>query len=118
MHRRSERDPEATFLGGATPASGPRGRTRPRLPRVALALGQVLVGLVALANPAGAARAQDPADDPGFVSVLEVSGLLDRVLVDFVETELAEAEDDDALALVLQLNSGGSVAAHQPLQPP
>jgi membrane-bound serine protease (ClpP class) len=115
MHRRSERDPEATFLAGATPASGPRGRTRPRLPRVALALGQVLVGLVALANPSGAAPAQEPADDPGFVSVLEVSGLLDRVLVDFVETSLAEAEEDGALALVLQLNSGGAVVADERL---
>jgi membrane-bound serine protease (ClpP class) len=75
----------------------------------------VLVGLVVLADPAGAAPAAQPADDPGFVSVLEVSGLLDRVLVDFVETELGEAEEDGALALVLQLNSGGAVVADERL---
>jgi membrane-bound serine protease (ClpP class) len=43
------------------------------------------------------------------VSVIEVSGLLDRVLVDFVETQLADAEHDGAVALVLQLNSKGAV---------
>jgi membrane-bound serine protease (ClpP class) len=80
-----------------------------------LALGHVLVGLLVLADPVGAAPAPQPEDDPGFVSVLEVSGLLDRVLVDFVETELAEAEDDGALALVLQLNSGGAVVADERL---
>jgi membrane-bound serine protease (ClpP class) len=41
--------------------------------------------------------------------VIEVSGLLDRVLVDYVETELRAAERSHALALVLQLNSKGAV---------
>ena len=59
----------------------------------------------ASARPAGAAPAQD--DDPGYVSVIEVSGLLDRVLVDFIETQITEAEDGGAIALVLQLNSAG-----------
>ena len=45
----------------------------------------------------------------GYVAVIEVSGLLDEVLVDFVETQIAEAEDSGALALVLQLNSAGAV---------
>jgi membrane-bound serine protease (ClpP class) len=77
----------------------------------------VAAGLVVLAGPAGAAPHQgEPPDDPGFVSVLEVSGLLDRVLVDFIETELADAEDDGALALVLQLNSSGAVVADERLE--
>ena len=69
----------------------------------------LLLGL--LARPAGASPAQDDADPAprGYVSVIEVSGLLDRVLVDFVQTQLAEAEDDGAIALVLQLNSKGAV---------
>ncbi|MFP5254734.1 MAG: NfeD family protein [Acidimicrobiia bacterium] len=62
-----------------------------------------------VARPAGASPAQGP--DAGYVSVIEVSGLLDRVLVDFVQSEIAEAEREGALALVLQLNSGGSVVA-------
>ena len=75
-----------------------------------VALAHLLAGAVVLAAPAGAAPvapAQGAGD--GYVSVVEVSGLLDRVLVDFVETELEEAEDEGAIALVLQLNSRGAV---------
>lgn len=60
--------------------------------------------LVLVGRPAAA---QVP--DAGFVQVIEVSGLLDRVLVDFVETQISQAEADGALALVLQLNSPGAV---------
>lgn len=59
------------------------------------------------ASTAEAAVLQDTA--PGHVDVIEVSGLLDAVLVDFVETRITEAEDRGALALVLQLNSSGAV---------
>jgi membrane-bound serine protease (ClpP class) len=70
-----------------------------------------LLGLVVLllGSTATAAPAQD--DAAGYVSVIEVSGLLDRVLVDFVETQITEAEDGGAIALVLQLNSAGAVVA-------
>lgn len=64
---------------------------------------------VLVARPAAAAPSQAP--DAGYVSVIEVSGLLDRVLVDFVRTEIDDAERQGALALVLQLNSGGAVVA-------
>ena len=40
-----------------------------------------------------------------------MSGLLDRVLVDFVETQIDKAEEQGAIALVLQLNSSGAVVA-------
>jgi membrane-bound serine protease (ClpP class) len=80
-----------------------------RLPRVALVLAHLAVLAVLVARPAGAQAA--PADDPGYVSVIEVSGLLDRVLVDFVETQIARAEDQGAIALVLQLNSSGAVVS-------
>jgi membrane-bound serine protease (ClpP class) len=45
------------------------------------------------------------------VAVIEVSGLLDDVLVDFVESEIADARDAGAIALVLQLNSSGAVVS-------
>jgi membrane-bound serine protease (ClpP class) len=79
------------------------------LPRAGLAA--VVLGLAALGlgSTAGAAPVQD--DDPGYVSVIEVSGLLDRVLVDFVETQITAAEDGGAVALVLQMNSPGVVVA-------
>lgn len=71
----------------------------------------VLLGLLLLTGQptASAAPAQDV--DGGYVTVIEVSGLLDKVLVDFVETQITAAEDDGAIALVLQLNSAGAVVA-------
>lgn len=75
----------------------------------------LLVPFVALlaADGAQAAPRQDESvpTTSGYVSVLEVSGLLDRVLVDFIETQLTKAEDQGAIALVLQLNSNGSVVS-------
>ena len=58
---------------------------------------------------AAPARGEDPDAGDGHVAVIEVSGLLDEVLVDFVETQITDAEEDGALALVLQLNSSGAV---------
>ena len=79
-----------------------------------MAAALLLLALSMLAGRAGAAptplaQADGEARRTGHVSVIEVSGLLDRVLVDFVETQLEEAEDDGAIALVLQLNSKGAV---------
>ena len=42
--------------------------------------------------------------------VIEVSGLLDPINVDFIAAALAEAEADDVTALVIRLDSHGSVA--------
>ena len=77
-----------------------------------MALLALLLGLGAvLASPAGAAPRQDgDGPDRGHVAVVEVSGLLDRVLVDFVEQQIDKATDEGAVALVLQLNSKGAVA--------
>jgi membrane-bound serine protease (ClpP class) len=65
---------------------------------VLLALG----GLIALPTPAVAA---------GRVEVIEVTGLIDPVEVDFIAGSLRAAERTRAEALVIQLNSGGSVVA-------
>ncbi len=105
MQRKTARDPRATFLTGPSPV-------RVRLPRLGLVLVQVALLLALLARPAAAQDGAGPRD-PGYVSVIEVSGLLDRVLVDFVETQIGKAEDQGALALVLQLNSNGAVAADE-----
>ena len=57
-----------------------------------------------------AAAAQEPVvDDPGFVVIVEVSGLLDPVLANFIEQAITDAERADAVALVLQVNSGRAV---------
>lgn len=91
MLQRSEPDPRSSNLSRAG------------------VLAVLLAGVALLAAPAAAAGT-GPADEAGFVSVIEVSGLLDDVLVDYVDTQLTKADEADALALVLQLNSGGAVA--------
>ena len=71
----------------------------------------VLLGLLLLVLGPTAGAAPTGGGGDAHVAVIEVSGLLDRVLVDFVESQIAKAEDEGALALVLQLNSGGVVVA-------
>lgn len=78
-----------------------------------LLLAHLAVLAVLVARPAGALPTQDGSGstDPGYVSVIEVSGLLDRVLVDFIGTQVEKAEEQGAIALVLQLNSSGAVVS-------
>jgi len=113
MQQRSARDPESTFLAGASPTQPTHGRTGQRLSRAAAAAALLAAVALFAAQPSAAGPAQDasPSGGRGYVSVLEVSGLLDRVLVDFIETQIDSAEGNGAVALVLQLNSKGAVAA-------
>ncbi|MSO87699.1 MAG: hypothetical protein EXQ71_09300 [Acidimicrobiia bacterium] len=94
-------------------ALDPRSKT---LPRVAALLVQVAVLLGLLAQPANAQDAEPTAAEPGVVSVIEVSGLIDNILVDFISTQIDKAQRDDAIALVLQLNSGGAVVSDARLE--
>jgi membrane-bound serine protease (ClpP class) len=63
----------------------------------------------ALLLSVSAAGAQSPAPRTDQVRILEVSGLIDPVVADFVLTELDRAEADGILAVVLRMNSLGSV---------
>src|SRR5690606_5602164 len=123
MLRRTAQDPRVP-LGGfvgriPTPLRPPRRR---RAARVARPLLLVVVAL-GLLGPAGSgpAGAQGGGDDDGGtttttisaerrraageVLVVNASGLLDPVLVDFLEQSLADAEAAEARAFVIQLNS-------------
>ena len=86
-------------------------------------MGGVLVALAVLVGAAGSAygaAAQDPSGAGSeetaahSLSIVKVSGLLDPVLVDFLDETLTEAEAKVAAGqpgwLVLQLNSSGAVA--------
>jgi membrane-bound serine protease (ClpP class) len=66
-------------------------------------VGVAAFGLLSLAAPAVSQ------EDPGFVDVVEVSGYLDPVLVDFVTDAVDDADQHGAVALVLQLDSAGSL---------
>jgi membrane-bound serine protease (ClpP class) len=58
-----------------------------------------------LANPAAAQET----GDAGFVDIVEVDGLIDPVVADFVQESLEDAEREGALWVVFQMNSSGSV---------
>ena len=89
-----------------------RSRRRPSgVARAGIALLALLGGLILTALPAGA---QDDTDIPeelqqvGFVDVIEVNGLLDPVLVDFIDRSLDESVAAGAQSVVLQMESEGA----------
>ncbi|RPI12039.1 MAG: hypothetical protein EHM63_00455 [Actinobacteria bacterium] len=69
-------------------------------------IGAVLLGGALLAAPPLAAQ---ESDQPAPLDVIEVSGLLDPVVADFISKSIARAEDDGAQALVIQFNSRKAV---------
>ncbi len=98
-----------------------RGRRRyiARRRRAVLALLLALVALPGLLG--GQAGAQDvdepdgPRSDAGVILVINVTGLIDPVVVDFIERSIVDAESQDASALILQLNSEGAVVDDEEL---
>lgn len=73
-----------------------------------VATGLVMAGALALAFAPGAS-AQEATDAPPPVNVIEVSGLVDEIIVDFVSGAIAEAETDGAQALVIQMNTKDAI---------
>ena len=63
-----------------------------------------VLALLAAAPRAGAAQERTP-----HVDVIEVIGLVDAVQVDFVKDALRDAEEGEAEALVIQVNSRGGI---------
>ena len=86
----------------------------PRLRRLA-ALVAVGVGLaIGLTTAPATAQGDDaPATVDDFVPVIKVSGLIDPIVADFIERTISTAENDGALYLVMQFNSGGSVLTRE-----
>ena len=114
MQRENVPGPKECAPAGCAPdrivgAAGavPAGRGRHRLRSTLSALFVVLAHVALVGWSAPAAHAQD--GDAGVVDVIEVSGLLDTVLVDFLHDQIDRAEDDGAVALVLQLDSSDAV---------
>ncbi len=83
-----------------------------RLAMTVLGLSLALIGLAG-----GPASGQDDDDGPApqQVDILEVAGYLDPVLVDFITRSIEEAEAEEAVSVVLQLNSPGSVVSDEEL---
>jgi len=77
--------------------------------RLAIGLLTLMAGLT-LIGPA--AHAQDDPDvtaDVGRVDVLQVSGFMDPILVAEIDAAIDRAVDEDSQALILQVNSDGTV---------
>jgi len=87
-----------SLLGGAASAGGPVGATVP--PDSTVASDSSTTGTT------GSAAA-----DLAPVDVLQVSGLFDAVTVQSIEDAITRSEDNGSQALILQLNTGGSVVS-------
>lgn len=72
--------------------------------RLALLLCTLGTALGVLAPGAGVAAAQDD-EITSSVRILEISGLVDPVMDDFIRSELDQAVRDESIALVLQMDS-------------
>ncbi|MBW3548209.1 MAG: hypothetical protein KY452_08785, partial [Actinobacteria bacterium] len=60
-------------------------------------------------GPVAAQQDRSGESSPSFVNVVQVSGYLDPVLVDFLTDAIDASEREGAEALVVQLDSPGSV---------
>mgnify|MGYP001825691198 FL=1 len=82
--------------------------------RLAISILTLMAGLT-LFSPAVQAQSDDPPVDTGDsaavarVDVLQVSGYFDPILVDAIETAIDRADADGSQALILQVNSDGTV---------
>lgn len=90
---------------------------RPRSRGPLAAIMAVLVAVAALwvapaaqARSASDSQSKKPSNqDPGRVSVLKAEGLIDPVLANFIEQSIGHAETSGMIAVVIQLDSSGSV---------
>jgi len=104
--RRNYRDP---FPSSSVRLSAGR---RVSLPLLALL---TILAVVLTAMPAGAAGdGTDPtpatsADEPPVFDVIQISGLVDEIVADFIESSISKAESNGSGGLILQVNSTDAV---------
>ena len=89
--------------------------------RLAIALLGAAACLAVLGPSRGSAEAapapaQADAPAPGPVDVLQVSGLFDPIVVDAIDQAMDRSAADGAQALILQVNTRGSVVSRQTIQ--
>ena len=77
---------------------------------VLVAVAALWVAPAAQARSASDSQSKKPSNqDPGRVSVLKAEGLIDPVLANFIEQSIGHAETSGMIAVVIQLDSSGSV---------
>ena len=93
-----------------------RARWRRLLALLLLTLAGASAGASLVQQAAGAqggGTATDQAGGSSLVEIVKVSGLLDEVLVDFVEQRIDKARGDGLAALVFQMNSRGATVSDE-----
>lgn len=110
MYEGTQPDPQLPLCRGAAPQRQDRRRSCLRSLTGALLVSGVLL---ALWSPLAAAAEGGGGNEPGrrLVDVVQVSGYLDPVVVDFVERTVEGAVADDVEALIIQLDSPGSLVS-------
>jgi membrane-bound serine protease (ClpP class) len=71
----------------------------------------LIIGLVLVLTTGTAGAQSDGAEPDRHVDVVQVSGWIDPIVVDFIGKSIDESEDGDAEVLVLQLDSPGSLVS-------
>jgi membrane-bound serine protease (ClpP class) len=72
------------------------------------------IAVLSLAGPSVRAQGDEPA--PGPVDVLQVSGLIDPIVIGAIDDAIDRADASGAQALVLQVNSRGSVVSRNEIE--
>ncbi|MEO7556345.1 MAG: NfeD family protein [Acidimicrobiales bacterium] len=80
------------------------------LPKARILLATVVLVLGVTLAGASSAGAQDPPAG-GIVDVIQVSGYIDPIVAGFIDSAISDAESTGAAAIVLQLDSPGSVVS-------
>lgn len=71
----------------------------------------VVLGLAGIGGPRTSSAAAAAATPVGHIDVVQINGLIDPIQVDFLERAVAGANQGGAVALVVQLDSGGGVVS-------
>ncbi len=84
------------------------------LKRTRRSLAALIIVVVALNGLFGSpAASHDGHDHSREIRIIEVSGLLDPIEIDYIDSQIQDAQRQWALAIVLQVNSPGSVSDRQ-----
>ncbi len=107
----ASRDAAKNWAGSTSTLSRPEISLRRLTSALLVALAVVLMAAPSAAQDQEPTPADTGSGDAGFITVVEVNGLLDDTLVDLINNELNEAEATGARYLVLHLDSSGAVVS-------
>ena len=90
------------------------GESLSNLKRTRRSLAALIIVVVAIVGILGSpASSHDGHDHSREIRIIEVSGLLDPIEIDYIDSQIEDAQRQWALAIVLQINSPGSTSDRQ-----